>query len=156
MTLAQDQNGGPVLPVLSTDTVTIQRNGVSKTVPLAQFAAGVAASAAAALGLPPLAVVTLVDAATINTDASLGNVFNVTLAGNRTLANPTNLSPGVIYTFLIKQDATGSRTLTYDTLFKFAAGTPPTLTLTADATDRLTCVYNGVDMLITTATLAIA
>ena len=36
------------------------------------------------------AAVTLTDAATIATDASLGNLFRVTLGGNRTLGNPTN------------------------------------------------------------------
>src|SRR4051812_15147750 len=39
-------------------------------------------------------ITTLTDAATINTDCAVNNVFKVTLAGNRTLANPTNMQAG--------------------------------------------------------------
>ena len=41
--------------------------------------------------------VTLTDAATIATDANLSNTFTVTLGGNRTLGNPTNMTNGAIY-----------------------------------------------------------
>jgi len=87
--------------------------------------------------------VPLTDAATINTDASLGAVFTVTLAGNRTLANPTNLSPGGTYMWIITQDGTGSRTLTYGTNFKWPSGTAPTLTTAAGSVDMVTAVYDG-------------
>lgn len=64
--------------------------------------------------------VALTDAATVATDASLGNSFRVTLAGNRTLGNPTNPTDGQRAIWEIIQDATGSRTITLDT--KFALG----------------------------------
>jgi len=61
--------------------------------------------------------VNLVDAATIATDASSGNYFRVTLAGNRTLGNPTNGVDGQRVIWELTQDGTGSRTLALDTAF---------------------------------------
>lgn len=85
--------------------------------------------------------VALTDAATINTNASLSNTFTVTLAGNRTLGNPTNMTNGAIYNWRIRQDATGSRTLAYGSKFKWPGGTAPTLTTTANATDFISGQY---------------
>lgn len=83
------------------------------------------------------AVVALTDASSIDTDLSLANNFSVTLGGNRTLANPTNITAGQSGVFVITQDGTGSRTLAYGSYFKFANGTAPTLTTTASAVDVL-------------------
>lgn len=90
-------------------------------------------------GAQGTAEVALTDAATIAVDASLSNAFRVTLAGNRTLANPTNTVNGFTYVFRITQDATGTRTLVYGTNYKFPGGTAPTLSTTANAVDILTC-----------------
>lgn len=79
----------------------------------------------------------LTDGATITPDFSVGNNFSVTIAGNRTLANPTNLNAGQSGIIYITQDATGSRTLAYGTYWKFPNGVAPTLTTTANATDAL-------------------
>lgn len=81
--------------------------------------------------------VALTDASSIATDLSLGNNFSVTLGGNRTLANPTNITAGQSGVIVITQDGTGSRTLAYGSYFKFAGGTAPTLTTTASAVDVL-------------------
>lgn len=89
-------------------------------------------------------VSTLTDGATIATDASLGNLFRVTLGGNRTLSNPTNGTDGQRITWEIIQDGTGSRTLSLDTAF--ALGTDidaVTLTTTASKRDFLVAVYNS-------------
>ncbi len=85
--------------------------------------------------------VALTDAASIATDASLSNTFTVTLGGNRTLANPTNMNNGAIYTWRVRQDGTGSRTLAYGSKFKWPEGTAPTLTTTASATDFISGQY---------------
>ena len=83
-------------------------------------------------------VVALTDAATIAVDLSLGNNFSVTLAGNRTLGDPTNVTAGQSGVIVVTQDGTGSRTLAYaGTKWKFAGGTAPTLTTTASAVDVL-------------------
>ena len=76
------------------------------------------------------APVTLTDAETIAVDLSTGINFTVTLGGNRTLGNPTNQKVGKTGIFIIVQDATGSRTLTWDTNYVFPYGAP---TLPTDA-----------------------
>lgn len=83
------------------------------------------------------AVVALTDGATITPDFAAANNFSVTLGGNRTLANPTNLVAGQSGVIKITQDATGSRTLAFGSYWDFAAGTAPTLTTTANAVDIL-------------------
>jgi hypothetical protein len=83
------------------------------------------------------AYVTLTDAATIATDLSLGNQFQVTLGGNRTLGAPTNVVAGQSGVIRVVQDGTGSRTLAFNSVFKFPGGTAPTLTTTANAVDLL-------------------
>jgi len=80
---------------------------------------------------------TLSDGATITPDFSVGNNFSVTLGGNRTLANPTNLNPGQSGIIYVSQDATGGRTLAYGSYWKFSNGAAPTLTTSASATDAL-------------------
>lgn len=85
--------------------------------------------------------VALTDTATIAVDASLSNNFKVTLAGNRTLANPTNMLDGQVLNFRITQDATGNRTLSFGTKYKFAGGEVPALSTAAGSVDFLTCVY---------------
>ena len=79
----------------------------------------------------------LTDGATITPDFAVANNFSVTLGGNRTLANPTNLTTGQSGVIRIAQDATGSRTLAYGSNWKFPGGTAPTLTTTASAVDVL-------------------
>ena len=81
---------------------------------------------------------TLTDAATVAVDFATGFNFNVTLAGNRTLGNPTNTKNGQYGSIRIIQDATGSRTLAYSSNWKFIGGQAPTLTTTASAVDVLT------------------
>lgn len=88
-------------------------------------------------------VVPLTDGATITPDFNAGNVFSVTLGGNRTLANPLNLTTdhqgGSI---IIRQDGTGNRQLSYGSSWKFVTGIIPPLSTGANAVDRL--VYSVV------------
>lgn len=89
---------------------------------------------------------TLTDGATINWDTSTIQVAQVTLGGNRTFAAPTNLIDGAFYALVIIQDGTGSRTATFNSVFKFAAATAPTLTTTANARDILVFQSNGTNL----------
>jgi hypothetical protein len=82
-------------------------------------------------------ITALTDGATITPDFAAANNYSVTLSGNRTLANPTNITAGQSGVIVITQDGTGSRTLAYGSYFKFAGGTAPTLTTTAAAVDVL-------------------
>ena len=68
--------------------------------------------------------IALVDGATISVDSTTGRNFKVTLAGNRTLGFPTGtLVEGDEYKFLFKQDATGTRTITWASGYKFDGDT---------------------------------
>lgn len=90
-----------------------------------------------------VAQVTIPYATTIATDATLSNTFSITMTGNATLGNPTGLVAGGTYVWNISQDGTGSRTLSYGSLFKFPGGTIPALTTAANSKDTLTAVYDG-------------
>ena len=75
----------------------------------------------------------------------------MTLGGNRTLSNPSNQVPGQTGVILVQQDGTGSRTLAYSSNWKFASGSAPTLTTTANAVDILS--YHVADTGFIVATL---
>jgi len=64
-----------------------------------------------------IAVTTLTDAGTVAVDADLGPHFMLTVAGNRTLGNPTNSAVGKYLVLVVSQDGTGNRTLAFDTNF---------------------------------------
>ena len=70
-------------------------------------------------------VVTLTDAPNITVDLNAGFNFDVTLGGNRTLDNPTNQKPGQGGVIVVRQDATGGRTLVYGSHWRFPAGVNP-------------------------------
>ena len=82
-------------------------------------------------------ITTLTDGATITPDMADSNNFTVTLGGNRTLANPSNLTAGQSGSIFIVQDGTGSRTLAYGTQYDFIGGTAPTLSTAASSVDRI-------------------
>lgn len=99
-----------------------------------------------ALDVVPWAPVALTDAATVATDASLGNHFRVTIAGNRTLGAPSNPTDG--QRAIWEVTASGAiRTLTLATGSSgaFAFGTDITaLTATASGTtDYIGAIYNS-------------
>ena len=82
-------------------------------------------------------ITVLTDGATITPDLADSNNYSVTLAGNRTLANPTNTTAGQSGSIFVSQDGTGSRTLAYGTNWDFAGGTAPTLSTAASSVDRI-------------------
>lgn len=70
------------------------------------------------------APVTLTQASTIAVDMNTLINATTTMTGNRTLGNPTNAKVGQSGVIIIKQDATGNRTLAYQSSWKFAGGAP--------------------------------
>ena len=74
-----------------------------------------------------------------NTAAS---ILDLTLTGNCVLTYPAP-SGGGQFTLLLKQDATGSRTVTWPSTVRWAGGTAPTLTATAGRTDVVTFLSDG-------------
>lgn len=89
---------------------------------------------------PPGAVAFSATAMTVN--CALSNVFTTTLTTNVTVA-PTfsNLKNGQTINWRLKQDATGSRTMTWPAAFDWPGGTVPTLTTTPNAVDLLVATY---------------
>lgn len=83
------------------------------------------------------AIVALTDASTVAVDMSAGFNFSVTLAGNRTLGNPTNTKTGQSGAIVVTQDATGNRTLAYGANWEFPGGSAPLLSTAAAAKDIL-------------------
>lgn len=101
--------------------------GVDKATPLKQI--HISKSAAADINQ-------LTDGPNISVDFNAGQNFTVTLAGNRTLDNPTNCVAGQVGSIFIVQDGSGNRTLLYGTSYDFAGGSAPTLSTDANAIDR--------------------
>ena len=99
---------------------------------------------------------TLTDDATIAWDASANQVCKVTLAGNRTMAAPSSQVDGAFYHLTVIQDGTGSRTITWNAVFKWPSDTAPTLTTTASEQDELTFRSNGTNMYLIGQSLAVA
>ena len=89
---------------------------------------------------------TLTDEATITWDASANQVTSVTLTNNRTLAAATNQVDGGVYVLSVVQDGTGSRTLSFNSNYKFTQGSAPTLTTGANARDVIVFLSNGTNM----------
>jgi hypothetical protein len=82
-------------------------------------------------------ITALTDGSSITPDLADSNNFSVTLGGNRTLANPSNIVAGQSGSIFVTQDGTGSRTLAYGSYWDFAGGTAPTLSTAANAVDRI-------------------
>ena len=94
----------------------------------------------------------LTDNTTIAWDLPTNQVAIVTLGGNRAMGNPGNIVAGAVYILIVKQDATGGRTLSFpfgtsnagDTGYRFAGATSaseaPTLSTGANKIDILTFV----------------
>ena len=70
-----------------------------------------------------------------------GTVQIITLTGNATITMPTAVS-GKSFIMFLKQDATGSRTVTWSTV-KWPGGTAPTITSTASRQDIYSFFSDG-------------
>ena len=80
----------------------------------------------------------LTDGTTIDWNGSTnGQVVAVTLGGNRTMNAPTNIVQYAMYVLRVTQDGTGSRTLGFNTAYKFGTAGAPALTTTAGKVDIL-------------------
>lgn len=146
--------GGASIPAAAGDRMLVIQDSGDNAICLfyVKASGGVIASASAAnflantnngLALVAPAVwssadtVALTDAATIAVDMSTFINGSVTLAGNRTLGQPSNTKNNQCGVICIKQDATGSRTLAYHNDWEFSGGTAPVLSTAANAEDLL-------------------
>lgn len=99
------------------------------------------------VGVEP-AIVTLTDAPVITTDVTNGNIFTVTLTGDRTLGAPTGMGlTRQRITFVISQDSIGNRTLTFNPVFNFGMDLiGMSLSTAPNSTDYIGCVYNPITL----------
>jgi hypothetical protein len=87
----------------------------------------------------------LTDAATVAWDTTNQVATFTFVSSNRTMGAPTNLKDGAFYALAVIQNA-GSNTLTWNSVFKWAAGTAPTLSTAAGAKDYFTFRSDGTNL----------
>jgi len=81
---------------------------------------------------------------TITVNFTSGIHHSVTLGANRTLSHSNTANAvGQSGSIFITQDGTGSRTLSFNSAYKFVGGTAPTLSTAANAVDRLDYVIKS-------------
>jgi hypothetical protein len=98
-------------------------------------------------------ITTLTDGATITPDLNDSNNYVVVLAGNRTIANPTNITAGQTGSIFVTQDGTGSRTASWGSYWDWAGGTAPTLSTGASEVDRIDYIVRSSTSIQAVATL---
>ncbi len=90
--------------------------------------------------------VALTDAATIAWAANTAQVATFTfVSSNRTMGAPTGLVNGAYYGLAVIQNS-GSNTLTWNAVFKWAGGTAPTLSTAASAKDYFVFRSDGTNL----------
>jgi hypothetical protein len=77
----------------------------------------------------------------ITVNLANGTVQNLTLTGNATITMPTAVA-GKSFIIMLRQDATGSRSVTWSTVV-WPGGTAPTITGTASKMDMYSFFSNG-------------
>ena len=97
-----------------------------------------------------------VGAANVALDFANAQMFSITLGTNSNLNRPSNLTVGQSGTIFVVQDGTGSRTLSYSSVFDFVGGEAPTLTTTASAVDRIDYVVRTTSSIHAVASLALS
>ena len=89
-------------------------------------------------------ITTLSDGSTVTANFTTSIHHVVTLGGNRTLSHSnTSSAIGQCGSIFIIQDGTGSRTLSFNSAYKFAGGTAPTLSTAGGAVDRIDYVVRA-------------
>ncbi len=88
----------------------------------------------------------LSDAPSIAWNLDDAQVAEVTIAGNRTIPDPTNMVNGGTYILYLKQDSTGGRTVTWGPAFKWEGGNAPILSVGGSNLDILTFTSDGGSM----------
>jgi hypothetical protein len=87
----------------------------------------------------------LTDAATVAWDTTNQVATFTFVSTNRTMGAPTNLKNGAFYALAVIQNG-GSNTLTFNSVFKWASGTAPTLSTAAGAKDYFTFRSDGTNL----------
>ena len=72
-----------------------------------------------------------------------GTVHRRIITQNVTVGAPTNMVDGIEFTVILVQDSTGSRTASWNAVYKWAGGSAPTLSTGANAVDIFRFWTNG-------------
>lgn len=126
---------------------TIGVTGAATLGSISSAAATLTAITATSITVSTQASQSTVDLGTITGSPAINltsaNIFKATLGGNITPTFSPAGTAGAWYTLFLKQDATGSRTVTWPASVKWPGGSAPTLTLTAGKTDVFALFYDG-------------
>lgn len=93
---------------------------------------------------------TITDSDSANTyewNLNTSQTATVTLDADSILAAPSNQQAGATYILIVKQDGTGSHTLSFDSTYKFSFSVEPTITTSPNAIDVFTFVSDGTSLL---------
>lgn len=90
----------------------------------------------------------LVDGANVAWNLSTAPAAKLTMAGNRTIDNPTNMQAGAVYTLRLIQDATGGRVPSWGTAYVFGDNGTPTFSTVANKSNLLAFYCTGTQMLL--------
>jgi len=93
-----------------------------------------------------LVALSFVGAGTASVNGAASNMFSATVTGSQHLANPTNLLPGASYTFILTQDGTGGRTLSFGTSYLWSGGITGSLSTGANDVDILSAITDGTSL----------
>lgn len=86
--------------------------------------------------------VVVTNTGTVTWDVLAAPVGTLALTGSVTMAAPSNVTAGRVYTIRLQQDGTGGKTAAWNTAFKWAGGVAgvPVITSAANAVDRFTFI----------------
>jgi len=135
-------NGGTNLTAFTANGIMYASSTSALTTGSALTFTGTNLYVAGGASTPIVAVTFSATAMTVN--CQLANVFSTTFTANVTTA-PTisNPSDGQTINWFITQDATGSRTMTWPTSFKWAGGTAGVLSTAANSVDLVVATYRS-------------
>ena len=124
------------LRMIKDESVELFENGVKKFETAPGGVALTGGAAANIVTVPSSSNTVTLDMATA-CHFVIGAGTPVVLGENTTFAAPTNQAVGQAGSIFIKQDSTGSRTVAFNTAFKFVGGTVPTMSTAGGAVDRV-------------------
>ena len=124
---------------LATDSIIICRDGIIlKQITVAEFSSFIWDSLVGSVDV-------LVFSASQDWDVAQSYMFELTLTGNTELQLPTNLRAGT-WIMYVKQDATGNRTMDFQTGFRGPRGLLPVLSTLPGAVDILSFISDGTNI----------
>ena len=90
---------------------------------------------------------------TVTLNLANNNYFDITLANNIVMANPTGTSNTQGGSIFMTQDGTGNRTVTFGQYWRFPSGSAPSLSSSANAQDRIDYVVKSANSIHASVTL---